>query len=176
MKKLFVFAIAALSMSLVACSGGKKDNSASESSEATQSVAEIKDGNTYEGKSYTVTYPKDWKESFSSEDILNVKSADDAMLFSINFGESGPTVDQLKQTGDNMKIVNKSDYKEIGEPKINDNLLILRRVTNDGEVELSYVKVLDGTKGIMGNIKAPADKEAEAEKALMSMLASVKMK
>lgn len=173
MKKLFFIAAVALSMSLVACSGGNKDNSSSKSA---QSVEEIKDGNTYEGKSYTISYPKDWKESFSLDDVLNVKSADETMLFSINFDEEGGTVDQLKEKADFAKMVNKDDYKEVGEPKITDNLLLLRRVKNDGNVELSYMKVLEGSKCIMGAITSPADKEAEAEKALMSLIASVKMK
>ena len=172
MKKLFLIAAVALSMSLVACSGGNKDNS----KESAQSVEEIKDGNTYEGKSYTITYPKDWKESFSSEDLLNVKSADETMLFSINFDPEGGTVDQLKEKGDFAKLVNQKEYKEVGDPKITDNLLLLRRVKNEGEVELSYMKVLEGSKCIMGNITSPADKEAEAEKILMSLISSVKMK
>lgn len=176
MKKLFLIAAFALSMSLVACSGGNKDNRSSESAESAQSVEEIKDGNTYECKSYTISYPKDWKETFSSEDILNVKSADESMVFSINFVADGPTVDDLKNQADFAKKVNTDQYKEVGEPKVEDNFLTLRRVTNDGEVELSYTKVLEGTKCIMGAIKCPADKEAEAEKILMSIIASVKMK
>ena len=176
MKNLFLIAAFALSMSLVACSGGNKDNSSSESAESAQSVEEIKDGNTYECKSYTISYPKDWKETFSSEDILNVKSADESMVFSINFIADGPTVDDLKNQADFAKKVNTDQYKEVGEPKVEDNFLTLRRVTNDGEVELSYTKVLEGTKCIMGAIKCPADKEAEAEKILMSIIASVKMK
>ena len=176
MKKLFFIAAVALSMSLVACSGGNKDKSSSESAESAQSVEEIKDGNTYEGKSYTISYPKDWKETFSSEDILNVKSADESMAFSINFDAEGPSVDGLKEAGDFGKLVNQSDYKEIGEPVIDGNLLTLRRVTNDDLVDLSYTKVLEGTKCIMGSMKCPADKEAEAEKILMSLIASVKMK
>lgn len=176
MKKFFFIAAVALSMTLVACSGGNKDNSSSESAESAQSVEEIKDGNTYEGKSYTISYPKDWKKTFSSEDLLNVKSADESMTFSINFDAEGPSVDELKEKADFAKLVNKDDYKEVGEPKITDNFMTLRRVTNDGEVDLSYTKVLDGTKCIMGSIKCPADKEAEAEKILMSIIASVKMK
>ena len=177
MKKLFLIAFFALSMSLVACSGGNKDNSTSESSESAQSVEEIKDGNTYEAKSYTVSYPKDWKETFSTDDILNVKSADEAMVFSINFDPEGPSVDQLKDKADFAKRVNTDQYKEVGEPKIiTENFMTLRRVTNEGEVELSYTKVLDGTKCIMGAMKSPADKEAEAEKILMSIINSVKMK
>ena len=176
MKKLFLIAAFTLSMSLVACSGGNKDNSSSESAESAQSVEEIKDGNTYEGKSYTISYPKDWKETFSSEDVLNVKSADESMVFSINFDAEGPAVDELKEQADFAKKVNTDQYKEVGEPKVEDNFLTLRRVTNDGEVELSYTKVLEGTKCIMGAIKCPAEKEAEAEKILMSIIASVKMK
>lgn len=175
MKKLFLIASVALSMSLVACSGNK-DNSTSGSAESAQSVEEIKDGNTFEAKSYTLSYPKDWKETFSTDDILNVKSADEAMLFSINYDAEGPKVDELKEKADFAKLVNKDQYKEVGEPKITDNLLTLRRVTNEGEVELSYTKVFEGTKCIMGAIKSPADKEAEAEKILMSIINSVKLK
>lgn len=176
MKKLFLIAAVALSMSLVACSGGNKDNSSSESTESAQSVEEIKDGNTYEGKSYTISYPKDWKETFSSEDVLNVKSADESMAFSINFDAEGPAVDELKEQADFGKKVNRDQYKEVGEPKIEDNFMTLRRVNNEGEVELSYTKVLEGTKCIMGSIKCPTDKETEAEKILMSIIASVKIK
>lgn len=175
MKKLFLIASVALSMSLVACSGNK-DNSTSDSAESAQSVEEIKDGNTFEAKSYTLSYPKDWKETFSTDDILNVKSADETMLFSINYDAEGPKVDELKEKADFAKLVNKDQYKEVGEPKITDNLLTLRRVTNEGEVELSYTKVFEGTKCIMGAIKSPADKEAEAEKILMSIINSVKLK
>ncbi len=175
MKKLFLIALAAMTMSLVACSGSG-NASTSASAGAAQNVEEITDGITFDGKSYTVTYPKDWKETFSSEDILNAKSADDAISLSMNFADSGPTVDQLKETGENMKILNKADYKEIGDAKIEGNELVLRRVSNDGEVDLSYAKVFEGTKGVFGSVKAPADKEAEAEKVLKSVLASAKMK
>ena len=177
MKKLFLITAVALSMSLVACSGGNKDNSTSNASEASQSVEEIKDGNTFEGKSYTISYPKDWKETFSSDDILNVKSADEAMTFSINYDPEGPSADQLKEKADFAKRVNTDLYKEVGEPQIiADNFMTLRRVTNEGEVELSYTKVLDGTKCIMGAMKSPADKEDEAEKICMSIINSVKLK
>ena len=47
---------------------------------------------------------------------------------------------------------------------------------NEGEIDFSYLLVIEGTKGVMGSVKAPADKEADAEKALNSILASVKMK
>lgn len=177
MKKLFLIAAVALSMSLVACSGDNKDNSTSDSSESAQSVEEIKDGNTFDAKSYTISYPKDWKETFSTEDVLNVKSTDEAMTFSINFDAEGPTADQLKDKAEFAKMVNRDQYKEVGEPKIiSENFITLRRVTNEGEVELSYTKVLDGTKCIMGAMKSPADKEAEAEKILMGIINSVKMK
>ncbi len=177
MKKLFFIAAVALSMSLVACSGGNKENSASDSSKSTQSVEEIKDGNTFEAKSYTISYPKDWKETFSTDDVLNVKSADEAMTFSINYDAEGPTADQLKDKADFAKRVNTDLYKEVDEPKvIAENFITLRRVTNEGEVELSFTKVLDGTKCIMGAMKSPADKEAEAEKILMSIINSVKLK
>lgn len=177
MKKLFFIAAVALSMSLVACSGSNKDNSTSDSSESAQSVEEIKDGNTYEAKSYTLNYPKDWKETFSTDDILNVKSADEAMVFSINYDAEGPTADQLKEKADFAKRVNTDLYKEVGEPQIiADNFITLRRVTNEGEVELSYTKVFEGTKCIMGAMKSPADKEAKAEKILMGIINSVKLK
>lgn len=176
MKKLFLIAAVALSMSLVACSGGNKENSASKSAESAQSVEEIKDGNTYEAKSYTLSYPKDWKETFATDDILNVKSADESMLFSINYDPEGPKADELKEKADFAKLVNRDQYKEVGEPKITDNFVTLRRVTNEGEVELSYTKVFEGTKCIMGAMKAPADKEAEAEKILMGIINSVKLK
>ena len=176
MKKLFLIASVALSMSLVACSGNK-DNSTSDSAESAQSVEEIKDGNTFEAKSYTLSYPKDWKETFSTDDILNVKSADEAMLFSINYDAEGPKVDELKEKADFAKRVNTDLYKEVGEPQIiANNFITLRRVTNEGEVELSYTKVFEGTKCIMGAMKSPADKEAEAEKILMGIINSVKLK
>ncbi|MBR6489807.1 MAG: hypothetical protein IKT03_04650 [Muribaculaceae bacterium] len=177
MKKLFLIAAVALSMSLVACSGGNKGNSTSASSESAQSVEEIKDGNTFEAKSYTVSYPKDWEKTFSTDDILNVKSADKTMMFSINFDAEGPTADQLKEKADFAKKVNTDQYKEVGEPNvISDNFITLRRVTNEGEVELSYTKVFEGTKCIMGAMKSPADKEAEAEKIFMGIINSVKLK
>ncbi|MBO4813714.1 MAG: hypothetical protein J5523_02010 [Muribaculaceae bacterium] len=179
MKKLFLISAVALLMGLVACSGNK-DNStsdSSESSESVQSVEEIKDGNTFDAKSYTISYPKDWKKTFSTDDILNVKSADKTMTFSINYDAEGPTADQLKEKADFAKLVNTDLYKEVDEPKIiADNFITLRRVTNEGEVELSYTKVFEGTKCIMGSMKSPADKEAEAEKILMSIINSVKLK
>ena len=176
MKNFFLIAAVALSMGLVACSGNK-DNITRDSSESAQSVEEIKDGNTFEAKSYTISYPKDWKETFSTDDILNVKSADETMLFSINYDAEGPTADQLKGKADFAKRVNTDLYKEEDEPKIiADNFITLRRVTNEGEVELSYTKVFEGTKCIMGAMKSPANKEAEAENILMSIINSVKLK
>ena len=73
-------------------------------------------------------------------------------------------------------LLNQQDYKEIGDPQIDGNKLVVRRVTNEGEIDFSYLLVIEGTKGVMGSVKAPADKEADAEKALNSILASVKMK
>ncbi len=171
MKKLFLIAVAALSLGLVSCGGGE-----GKASGEAQKAEAITDGNTFEGKNYTVTYPKDWKETMTMDDVLNAKSADDAIEFSINFAEDGPTADQLKTTGDGVKMMNKDDYKEIGEPKVDGNKLIVRRVNNEGKIDTWFNLVLDGKKGVVGTIKAPADKEAEAEKALESILASVKMK
>ena len=178
MKKLFLFAVVALSMGLVACTGSNNTSTSTSASnnDAAQNAEEITDGNTFEGKNYSVTYPKDWKETFSSSNILNAKSADELMSLSMNFTETGPSVDQLEETGANMKIVNQSEYKEVGDPKIDGNVVVVRRVGKDGEVEFSYVKVLDGTSGVMGSVKAPGDKEADAEKIMQSILASVKMK
>jgi|GEM_PF-2822125 len=180
MKKLFLISLAALSMGLLACTGGNGNNtstsaSATSSGEA-QNVEQATDGITFEGEHYTVTYPKDWKETFATGDVLNAKSADDAISLSINFDETGPSVDQLKETGANVKLLNQQDYKEIGDPQIDGNKLVVRRVTNEGEIDFSYLLVIEGTKGVMGSVKAPADKEADAEKALNSILASVKMK
>ena len=145
MKKLFLIALAAMTMGLVACNGGNNGNtstsaSASNSGEA-QNVEQATDGITFEGEHYTVTYPKDWKETFATGDVLN-----------------------------------QQDYKEIGDPQIDGNKLVVRRVTNEGVIDFSYLLVIEGTKGVMGSVKAPADKEADAEKALNSILASVKMK
>ena len=120
--------------------------------------------------------PQARKETFATGDVLNAKSADDAISLSINFDETGPSVDQLKETGANVKLLNQQDYKEIGDPQIDGNKLVVRRVTNEGEIDFSYLLVIEGTKGVMGSVKAPADKEADAEKALNSILASVKMK
>ena len=180
MKKLFLIALAAMTMGLVACNGGNNGNTstsarASNKGEA-QNVEQATDGITFEGEHYTVTYPKDWKETFATGDVLNAKSADDAISLSINFDETGPSVDQLKETGANVKLLNQQDYKEIGDPQIDGNKLVVRRVTNEGEIDFSYLLVIEGTKGVMGSVKAPADKEADAEKALNSILASVKMK
>ena len=180
MKKLFLIALAAMTMGLVACNGGNNGNtstsaSANNSGEA-QNVEQATDGITFECEHYTVTYPKDWKETFATGDVLNAKSADDAISLSINFDETGPSVDQLKETGANVKLLNQQDYKEIGDPQIDGNKLVVRRVTNEGEIDFSYLLVIEGTKGVMGSVKAPADKEADAEKALNSILASVKMK
>lgn len=171
MKKLFLIAVAALSMGLVSCGGGEGNASGEE-----QKAEAITDGNTFEGKNYTVTYPKDWKETMTMDDVLNAKSADDAISFSINFAEDGPTVDQLKTTGEGVKMMNKDDYKEIGDPKIEGNTMTVRRVSNEGEVETWFNVVFEGKKGVVGSIKAPADKEADAEKALKSILASLKAK
>ena len=110
MKNLFLIALAAMTMGLVACNGGNNGNtststsaSASNSGEA-QNVEQATDGITFEGEHYTVTYPKDWKETFATGDVLNAKSADDAISLSINFDETGPSVDQLKETTKRLEI------------------------------------------------------------------------
>lgn len=173
MKKILFLVMAVAAMTFTSCDGTQKDGA--QSGAASQEQTDAQELNQYEGKSFTVGYPKAWKESYAGEDMLNAGSEDNTINLDITFNGSGPSADQLKQAADNFAGMKKNNGATVDEPKIEGNVLKLRSV-KDGEVDQFFIVVLDGTKGVSGSVKFKEDKAAEAEAALNAILGSVKLK
>ena len=53
-------------------------------------VSSATDFKTFENETFTISYPADWEETYSSDGCLNVASEDSEICFDVTFNERGP--------------------------------------------------------------------------------------
>lgn len=177
MKKfqLFLFICAALGLS--ACNGKTDNNTTNESNADNEQVAEaLADGNTFEGANFSLVYPKELTETYSSETMFNAddKSGNYCHI-DATWNDSGATISQLPEYSKNWKGMKEKDGCTVDEPVINDKILTIKAV-KDGKVELHFVVMKEDRLGVTGSLKFDAGKESQYEPVLKSIIASVKFK
>lgn len=172
MKKISLLLIAAATFAFTSCGGNKEGATQDPAQEAAAQEA-VKDGVNFEGEHYTLTYPKGWQETSAFGDVLNVQSEDGEMKFIANFDDGGPTIAQLGEYATNLKAFHQNGKME--EPVINDKVLTVKAV-DEGNVEIHFAIMKEDKVGLIGSIKAPEAKAADAETALKGIMGSVAFK
>ena len=170
MKKLFFFAFTMV-MAIAFTSCGNKGGEAANGENA-EAAEVIKDGNKFEGKNFSLVYPKEWKESIASEETINA-SADGDVSFDATYNDMGPAVAELATYATNWKGMKQN--AQVEEPVINEKVLTIKAVEGDKE-EIHFVVMKEDKIGIAGSLKFPAAKEADFKPLLESIIKSVEFK
>lgn len=172
MKKLSILLIAAATLSLTSCGGGKD---APQQDAASQEAAQaaVQDGVKYEGDNYTITYPKGWQETSGFGDMLNAMSADGEMKLIANYQEDGPAISELSTYATNLKAFHQNGKLE--EPVFNDKVMTMKAV-DEGNVEIHFAVMKEDKKGVIGSLKFPEAKSSDADAILQGILGSIVFK
>lgn len=170
MKKLFLLMMAVCAMTLVSCG----DKAKSGNNESAEEAAALTEGNVFDGKSYTLTYPKEWKETYKSDDNLNA-SLDD-VRFDATFSDMPCKPEDFNQFVENTKAM-KTFYEGYTweDAKIDGDILTFKGVKDD-MAETKYVVYLGEKAGVAGSFKYPVAKAQDVEAQIMPILKSMKKK
>lgn len=167
MKKFLLFAAVALAITACGNKGGEAAAGAEE-----PAAAAIEDGNKFDGAKFSLVYPKEWKETFASEETINA-SAEGGVDFNATYNDMGPAVAELAIYATNWKGMKQNATVE--EPVINDKVLTIKAVEGDN-VEMHFVVMKEDKIGVTGSVKFPKDKEAEFEPVVQGIIKSVAFK
>ena len=131
------------------------------------------DWKTYEAAAYTISFPE-MEISWSDETLLN--ASNDDLFVSSNFYEGGPTIDQIKQTGENLVAMIKAMGKVPGTPVVEDNVVTVTAEDKDaGKTAIHYTIIGEGTKGVSGSVTYKTGDKANAETAA-NIIKTIKFK
>lgn len=167
MKKLFLLMMAVCAMTLVSCGDKAK------SGESAEEVAALTDGNAFDGKSYTFTYPKEWKETYKSDDNLN--AGIDDIQFDATFSDYPCKPEDFNKFVENLEGMEMFKDFKWEDAKINGDILTFKGVNGDN-VENKFVVYLGEKAGVAGTFKYPVAKANEVEALIMPILKSMKKK
>lgn len=169
---LTIFA-AALAMTVSAC-GNKVQTT--EAPQTAQAADTIKDGTTYEGKNYSLVYPKELKETYADEEIINAEDqSDNYCHLDATYNDYGPTLDQLKLYATNWVGMKEAEGCSVDKPAIDGKNITIKAV-KDGETEIHFVVMKEDRIGISGSLKFKSEKLADYEPVVKSIMNSIKFK
>lgn len=172
MKKFFYFVVAAAVCVLAAC-GGKSQQSAEEE-KASQELAQ--NGTVFEGAKYTITYPKEWKESFKNENTINAEAGDHYTKMDATFSDYPCKPADFEQYYKNFTGMSMHASFKFDQPVIDGNIMTFKGVKEDGFTMTIFVVFLDNQAGVAGSFQYPAEKAGEVEPLIKPILLSVKKK
>lgn len=168
MKKLAMIALAAVATFAATSCGGEEKKANDEAA-----AAAVQDGNKFETEKYSITYPKEWKETSTFQNTINAESADGEMKLIANCDDGGPTIAQLGEYANNLKAFHQSGKVE--DPVINDKTMTMKAVDPD-KVEIHFAVMKEDKVGVIGSIKCPEAKAGEAETILQGIMNSIQFK
>ena len=172
MKKLFLLMVAAMAMTFVSCDDKAKGGDGSDST-GNEAVAEMTDGNTFEGANFTMVYPKEWKETYKSDDCINAGVEGVSMDATFNDYPCKPA--DFEQYYKNFTGMSMNKDYQFEEAKIDGNIMTFKGVNGD-KAATNFVVFIEDKAGVAGKVEYPVAKAAEIEKAIMPMLKSIKKK
>lgn len=164
MKKLVLMAFAMCFFAMTAC------NNDGGSSKVT-----IPDTfTTYDNEDFSIMYPGEMEVTWSTG-FLNTRMKDNSAKLDAAFSDMAPSVSELKRYSDNIVYMLKNDGYTVDNPKIKDNVFVVRCVKDD-QVRQSFSVVEEGSKGVSGNVYYPLADEATWKPWAEAVIASVKIK
>ena len=172
MKKIFYFVVAATVCMIAAC-GGKNQQSAEEDKAAQELAA---NGTVFEGANFTITYPKEWKETFKNDVTINAAADDNYTKMDATFSDMPCKPADFEQYYKNFTNMSMHASFKFDEPVIDGNILTFKGAKEDGFTMTNFVVYIDDHAGVAGSFKYPAEKAAEIEKIIKPVLKSIKKK
>ena len=160
MKKIFLFAVMVLTLSL-----------------ATQ-AQEFK---KYENKAFSIEYPADWEVTWDGDTYMNLANPDDDIRFDITFNEQGPMKSQLQECVDNWVYMKESHGHKVDQKKVMGDYALVRSIETDEDdgtqtVEVWYLMISFEPQGFSGSIRSSLKRANEALDVLVKMLATLSPK
>lgn len=176
MKKagISIFALATV-FAFAAC--GNKASADNAATPETQQAAEaVADGTTFEGKNFSLVYPKELTETYASETTVNAEDkSENYCHLDATFNEMGPALSELSLYANNWVAMKEADGCKLNKPAIDGKVLTIKAVKND-ETELHFVVMKEDRIGVAGSLKFKSENDAKYEPVLRSIIASVKFK
>lgn len=150
------------------------DNVKAEENAEAEKIAD--DGTTFDGKNFSLVYPKEFAETYSSDDVVNAedKSGGDCKL-DATYNDMGPTLSELKIYAENWTAMKKADDCNVEKPVIDGKVLTIKSVEDD-ETEIHFVVMKEDRIGIAGSLKFKSEDEAKYEPVVRSIIKSIKFK
>ena len=144
-------------------------------------VSSATDFKTFENEIFTISYPADWEETYSSDDCLNVASEDSEICFDVTFNERGPMKDQLQMAADNWEYMKTSNGHKVDQKVVRDDYALVRSIETDEDdgtqtVVVWFVTITNEPQGFSGSIQSPMSRANEAIDILVEMLATLTQK
>ena len=173
MKKIIYFVMAAAVCVLAAC-GGKSSQQSAEEEKASQELAA--NGTVFEGANFSITYPKEWKETFKNEITINAAADDNYTKMDATFSDMPCKPADFEQYYKNFTGMSMHASFKFDQPVIDGNILTFKGVKEDGFCMTNFVVFIDNAAGVAGSFKYPAEKAAEVEKLIKPILSSIKKK
>lgn len=177
-KTLNIMLIAA-ALTFSACGNKNEANAQNSDSTAIEQAADvIKDGKTFEGDHFTLVYPKELEETFSTGELLNAQLKGDEYCFlDATYNDFGPNLDQLGIYAENLTSMRESSGCKVDKPNIDGKVLTIRIVSEEkGRTEIHFVVMKEDRIGISGSLTFDSDKEAKYLPIAQSIVKSIKFK
>ena len=171
MKKIFYFVVAATVCMIAAC-GGKNQQSAEEDKAAQELAA---NGTVFEGANFTITYPKEWKETFKNEMTINAAADDNYTKMDATFSDYPCKPADFEQYYKNFTSMSMHSSFKFDQPVIDGNILTFKGVNGDFAMT-NFIVFIDNNAGVAGSVKYPVAKAAEVEPIIKPMLNTIKKK
>ncbi|MBO4593740.1 MAG: hypothetical protein J5678_06115 [Bacteroidaceae bacterium] len=172
MKKIVLcFAVALAATAMLSCGSSKQSP---EEEQAAQQLAA--NGTVFEGANFTITYPKEWKETFKSEGTINAAADDNYTKMDATFSDYPCKPCDFEQYYTNLTNMSMHASFKFDKPVIEDNIMTFKGVKDDGFTMTNFVVYLDDHAGVAGSFKYPAEKAAEVEALIKPILNSIKKK
>ncbi|MBR6338699.1 MAG: hypothetical protein IKR63_01015 [Alloprevotella sp.] len=175
MKKLFLISMVLLASStFVSCGNKSADGEQAADSTATAQVAE--DGNKFEGKNFSLVYPKDFEETYASDESLNAEcKGEKTCHLDATYNDMGPALSELETYATNWKGMKEANGCKIVNQDIKDKVLTIKS-TKDDETEIHYVVMKEDKIGVAGSLKFKTADEATYEPVLQGIIKSISFK
>ena len=171
MKKIFYFVVAAAVCVMTAC--GSKSQQNPEEEKAAQELAA--NGTVFEGANYTITYPKEWKESYKNENTINAEAGDNYTKMDATFSDYPCKPADFEQYYKNFTSMSMHSSFKFDQPVIDGNILTFKGVNGDFAMT-NFIVFIDNNAGVAGSVKYPVAKAAEVEPIIKPMLNTIKKK
>ena len=144
-------------------------------------VSTATDFKTFENEIFTISYPANWEETYSSDDCLNLASEDNEIFFDVTYNERGPMKDQLQEAADNWEYMKTGSGHKVDQKVVRDDYALVRSIETDEDdgsqtVVVWFVMITKEPEGFSGAIQSPLNRANEAIDILVEMLATLSQK